>query len=219
MEVAASYTKSHNLNTITLEGDKYDRKGAMTGGYIDAKQSRLDAAKNVKIWQERYDTEAKDHAEAKQTIVRLDQEITQLVGQLQVIQGKKRMVSEEREPLVAASMSAQDETERLRTRVTKLETQVTEHQSSIRNMKSEIKAYEAELKTTMNQTLSKSEVAQMATLTAEIAATQEELRQLSKDRSEVCSLSVFLLAFCFDRFADGSIAGSSRFVRTSSRVS
>ena len=29
--IAAAYVRSHNLNTITLDGDKVDRKGSLTG--------------------------------------------------------------------------------------------------------------------------------------------------------------------------------------------
>jgi structural maintenance of chromosome 3 (chondroitin sulfate proteoglycan 6) len=35
LQVAAAYVRSHGINTITLEGDKVDRKGALTGGYHD----------------------------------------------------------------------------------------------------------------------------------------------------------------------------------------
>ncbi|KAI0030417.1 hypothetical protein K488DRAFT_30253, partial [Vararia minispora EC-137] len=35
LTVAAAYVKSHGINTITLDGDKVDRKGALTGGYHD----------------------------------------------------------------------------------------------------------------------------------------------------------------------------------------
>ncbi|KZV98658.1 hypothetical protein EXIGLDRAFT_562784, partial [Exidia glandulosa HHB12029] len=35
LNVAAAYVRSHGLNTITLDGDEVDRKGALTSGFHD----------------------------------------------------------------------------------------------------------------------------------------------------------------------------------------
>lgn len=185
LEVAGAYTRSHSLNSITLDGDKYDRKGSLTGGYHDVRRSRLDAVKNLKVWQDRYEDESNQLSEVKTTMLRLDQQISQLIGKLQVLDGKRRKVAEEREPLVASAMSTQKEAEALRTRVARLEAHLVDQQSAIRNMKREVEAYQDELKTKMQETLSGSEQARLLTLTNEIAKTKKEMIELSRDRSEV----------------------------------
>src|ERR1700753_3557350 len=43
LTLAAAYVKSHGINTITLDGDKVDHKGSLSGGYHDIRRSRLDA--------------------------------------------------------------------------------------------------------------------------------------------------------------------------------
>lgn len=185
LEVAGAYTRSHGLNSITLDGDKYDRKGSLTGGYHDVRRSRLDAIKNLKHWQARYDADAAQLDEVKSTITRLDQEITRLIGKLQVVEGKKRKLIEEREPLVISAMSAQRELDELKTRMAKLESQLADHQSAIRNLKMEVGAYEGELKVKMEETLSSDELTQMQTLTQQVAAAKKTLIRQSKDRAEV----------------------------------
>ena len=57
LNVAAAYVRSHGLNTITLDGDKVDRKGALTGGFHDVRRSRIDAVRNVRVWGERWASE------------------------------------------------------------------------------------------------------------------------------------------------------------------
>ena len=36
-----------------MDGDRVDRRGALTGGYHDSKRSRIQAALSMKKWQER----------------------------------------------------------------------------------------------------------------------------------------------------------------------
>ena len=42
MEVSTQLARAHNLDCITLEGDQVSRRGALTGGYVDNRKSRLD---------------------------------------------------------------------------------------------------------------------------------------------------------------------------------
>lgn len=48
LAIAAGYSRSHGLNTITLEGDKVERKGAMAGGWHDVRRSRYEAANSLR---------------------------------------------------------------------------------------------------------------------------------------------------------------------------
>jgi structural maintenance of chromosome 3 (chondroitin sulfate proteoglycan 6) len=41
LEQATTVAASHNIDCITLDGDRVDRKGAITGGFVDRKVSRL----------------------------------------------------------------------------------------------------------------------------------------------------------------------------------
>ena len=47
LTITASYVKSHGINTITLDGDKVDCKGALTGGYHNVRRSRIEGIKSV----------------------------------------------------------------------------------------------------------------------------------------------------------------------------
>jgi structural maintenance of chromosome 3 (chondroitin sulfate proteoglycan 6) len=87
LTVAAAYVRSHDLNTITLMGDKVDRKGAMTGGY-HSNRSRLDAIKNVKHWSTIYETDSRRFTEVRSAMVQIEQRISQVVGELQVLNVK-----------------------------------------------------------------------------------------------------------------------------------
>ena len=78
LTIAASYV----INTITLDGDKVDRKSAMTGGYHDVQRSRIEGVKSVRSWRANLETESKCSQEAKASIMKLEQEIMQMNGRI-----------------------------------------------------------------------------------------------------------------------------------------
>lgn len=45
--VASQLASEQNLNCITLEGDQVNRKGAMTGGYVDETQSKMQLQQTI----------------------------------------------------------------------------------------------------------------------------------------------------------------------------
>ncbi|KDE07866.1 hypothetical protein MVLG_01960 [Microbotryum lychnidis-dioicae p1A1 Lamole] len=185
LEVAGRYARSQGFNSITLDGDKYDRKGSLTGGYHDQRRSRLDAVKNLKEWEGKVDRLSEERDEIKRTITRLDQEVTQLVGQIQVVEGRLARTHEEREPMVMALMAAQADEERQRARIHKLETTLATLRADARNLTQERDAYQAELRTPMVQSLTVQEQAQVAQLNVEVDRLKKELARLSESLADV----------------------------------
>lgn len=217
LEIAGAYTRSHNLNSITLDGDKYDRKGSLTGGYHDQKRSRLDAVKNLKTWQVKAEEMTAQRDEVTRTTAVVDQQVTQLVGQIQVAEGKLQRLNEEREPMVQGVMQAQLEADRTRTRIAKLESNLESLRQDVRNLKAEKEAYEKELKTKMDQALSDEELRKVQDLNVEVEQTKKNLIDQAKEAARVSLRSNCHLA----NFADArpAPACSSRARRTSSRSS
>lgn len=41
LTMAAVYVKSHGIDTVTMDGNKVNRKGTLTGGYHDVRRSKL----------------------------------------------------------------------------------------------------------------------------------------------------------------------------------
>ncbi|GAA5908591.1 hypothetical protein JCM6882_003686 [Rhodosporidiobolus microsporus] len=185
LEIAGAYTRSHNLNSITLDGDKYDRKGSLTGGYHDVRKSRLDAVRQLKGAQRKDDELSASRSEIKQTLAKLDQEITRLMGELQKAEGTQVRLAEERQPLVEAVLRAQEEEDRLKTKIARLEKQLGEHRSNMRGLEQEVKMYREEMESGFEKALSEEEEALMKRLTEEVDRTKKELVELSKEVAEL----------------------------------
>ncbi len=92
LAIAAAYVRSHGLNTITLEGDKVERKGAMTGGYHDVRRSRLEAVRNVSKWSESYTKDSERLQQVRREMTAIEQKVTHLTGQIQVLEAQKSQV-------------------------------------------------------------------------------------------------------------------------------
>jgi structural maintenance of chromosome 3 (chondroitin sulfate proteoglycan 6) len=84
LEVGSTLSKQYGVNAITLDGDRIDRKGALTGGFLDTKRARLASAAQAKSLIDKLNTYESHLEHIKQQLKRLDQEITLRSGQLQV---------------------------------------------------------------------------------------------------------------------------------------
>ncbi|KAG2211831.1 hypothetical protein INT47_004517 [Mucor saturninus] len=93
LEVAASYAKSYRLTVVTAEGNRVDGRGAMSGGYIDTKRSRLSAAKSLRTWQKKLEQEQLRGQKIKQEITQLDQKVTSIVSNLQTLEHQKKKIA------------------------------------------------------------------------------------------------------------------------------
>ncbi|GAA6014847.1 hypothetical protein JCM10207_002200 [Rhodosporidiobolus poonsookiae] len=185
LEVAGAYTRSHNLNSITLDGDKYDRKGSLTGGYHDVRRSRLDAVRALRAAQAKDEELSQQRGEIKQALAKLDQEVTQLLGKLQVAEGKLQRLVDERQPLVDAVLRAQEEEDRLKTKQARLERQLAEHRANIGAIETELEMYRKEMESAFETALSGEEEELMRTTTKGVDETKKQLVELSKEVAEL----------------------------------
>ncbi len=185
LTVAAAYVKSHGINTITLDGDKVDRKGALTGGYHDIRRSRLEAVKNVATWRSRVSTEDARSREVKTETLKLDQEITRVSGRIQVLSSQQKVARETREGISAEIMVIQREKERIEGRISKLEEDVQELGGELRALDARVEAYRSELSSPMVQQLSAEESDFIDELSRDVEARQKSLVEMGKTKTEV----------------------------------
>lgn len=185
LATAAQYTRSHGLNAVTVEGDRVDRKGSLTGGYHDVRRSRLDSVKSVKKWRDAYETDSTRHRQVKDEIANLEQQISRSLGQIQVIEAKRRQILDGRAMLAAQAGWTAREEEQTRQRVARLDTALADAEAELRDAAAKRSSYEAELKTPMTQRLSAEEVKSLESLTKDAEEEKQDLMEASKARAKV----------------------------------
>ena len=185
LTIAAAYVKSHGINTITLDGDKVDRKGAMTGGYHDIGRSRIEAIRNVTLWRTRFEAEGKRSREAKAGIAQVEQEITRVTGKISVLTGQQNQTRDARERLLEEGRTFTREKERLRERVVKLEGDVEELETELNGLGVRLTAYKSELASPLTGGLTEEEEEMIETLGKESDRQRKALIKLGKTKNEV----------------------------------
>lgn len=99
LETAAELAREYQLDGVTLNGSRSDRKGALTGGYHDTSHSRLQAAEKIKKWRATYEEKAAEAKKAKAREEIIHQEVTRLVGVLKNAKSKRTQIDEGFGPL------------------------------------------------------------------------------------------------------------------------
>jgi len=187
LTIAAAYVKSHDINTITLDGDKADRKGSLTGGYHDVRRSRIEAIKNVMSWRTKFEAEDKRAAEVNGTILEIEQKITRATGKQQVMAAQQEQARASKQTLLEEGNALTREGERLKERIGMLEGDIDEMETELSGLETKLDGYRTELASHMSKSLTSEEEMMIETLGKEVETRQKQIVELGKARVEVCS--------------------------------
>lgn len=99
LETAAELAREYQLDGVTLNGSRSDRKGALTGGYHDTAHSRLQATEKMRKWRSTYEEKAAEAKKTKDRVEEIHQEVTRLVGILKNAKSKRTQIDEGFGPL------------------------------------------------------------------------------------------------------------------------
>ncbi|XP_041476327.1 structural maintenance of chromosomes protein 3-like [Lytechinus variegatus] len=90
IEVATSFSRTQNLDCVTLEGDQVSRKGAITGGYYDTRKSRLELQSGIVELRTRLSNQEQEYKELRDKLQKVEVDITSLMSDMQKIETKNR---------------------------------------------------------------------------------------------------------------------------------
>lgn len=192
LQIAGQYARSHGVNGVTMEGDRSDKKGAFTGGFIDTRHSRLDAVRKVAKWRDESDAHRIRSAEIKRTLEKKDQEITRAVGNLQKIEQKRVQQENSYGPLLQELRSKSNDLQN------KQDTMDAKHRASAKidaNMKTltdQQNAHEAEIASEFKKALTQAEETQLENLNSTVQDLRQQYSDLSSARTELESRKTIL---------------------------
>ncbi|KAF7295090.1 Structural maintenance of chromosomes protein [Mycena indigotica] len=184
LHIAAEYVKTHSINTITLDGDRVDRKGALTGGYHDVKRSRIEAIKNVTTWRSKWEAEDTRSREVKASVLKMDQEIAQFDGRIQVLDQQIKQTRESRERLLEEGTTLTKQKEKLKDRIAKLERDEQELEVELSGLDAKLAGYQQELQSPLTKGLTDEEEEAVIALSEEVEKRRKELIALGKSKNK-----------------------------------
>ncbi|EGN98108.1 hypothetical protein SERLA73DRAFT_109452 [Serpula lacrymans var. lacrymans S7.3] len=184
LTIAAAYVKSHGINTITLDGDRVDRKGALTGGYHDVRRSRIEGIKAVTTWRSKFEGDDKKSKEVKAATLQIEQEITRITGKIQILNIQQLQARESRENLVVDGNALARDREMLKGRIAKVEGDVDDLETELNGIESRLQGYHVELASPLTQALTDEEARMLDVLGKEVERRRKQVVEFGKTRAE-----------------------------------
>ncbi|KAM6477891.1 RecF/RecN/SMC [Trichoderma sp. SZMC 28011] len=182
LAVAAQYARSHGVDGITAEGDTTNKRGAMTGGYIDPRKSRLEAVQAANKWREEYDGLIEQSRNIRRQIELKDQEITGAMSEVQKLEQRLRQAEDGFEPLKHELRNRSSHIENERSR---LDGAIRRRDAVEKNMSGflqEVAAHESELGTDFKKTLTTAEERELEGSSRTVQQLQKQWNEISNNR-------------------------------------
>mmetsp|Transcript_5614 Transcript_5614/g.14021 ORF Transcript_5614/g.14021 Transcript_5614/m.14021 type:complete len:1287 (-) Transcript_5614:183-4043(-) len=157
VDVASTWSTRSGMDAITLDGDLCSRKGALTGGFVDAEKSRLRAHYTLKRAEEALRKLEGEHREMKEKSTAVDQQVSNVMGEVQRLEAKHAnldhmmgRIEDDVKKLARARERNDKQAMQIEEDIPPMETQIT-------SLASQIERLDEELGTELTSTLTKEE--------------------------------------------------------------
>lgn len=177
LQIASQYARSHGIEAITADGDRADKKGALTGGFHDSRRSRMDAIKNLSKWRQEFEELDSSLTSVTQECDRLDQLVTKAISDVQKAEHRQRQANDGHGPLL---VELRGKTTELQTKQDEVEAKKRTKdnvEAAVRQLGEQSSAYEAELASEFKHALTPAEDRELQSL----SKTVQELRKSASD--------------------------------------
>lgn len=185
LQVAAQYARSHGVSAITPDGDRSDKKGALTGGFYDPRRSRLEAVKNAMRWREQCETHRTRSEEIKRGVERIDQEITRAMGEGQRMEQKRQQSEASYGPIRAELRTKGLLLEKQRDDLEIKRRSLEAIEGSLKELGEQLNSLEFEMTSDFKKNLTREEEQQLERLNGSVQGLRKQYAELSMSRSEL----------------------------------
>lgn len=185
LQVASQYARSHGVNAITPEGDRSDKRGALTGGFHDSRASRLDAVKNVGKWRDEFETKRNRGTEIRKELEKLDQVITRALGELQKLEQQRHQMQNSSGPLRQELRSKRDLLQKKHDTLEAKQRALRNVESNLAALNDQVNAFVTEMSSPFQKALTSEEEATLETLSSTVRELRGQYQEISTKRSEL----------------------------------
>lgn len=192
LAVAAQYARSHGVDGITVEGDTTNKRGAMTGGYIDPRKSRLEAVQTANKWRQEFEQLVAQSRDIRSQIERKDQEITGAMSELQKLEQKLRQAEDGFEPLKYELRSKTAHIENERGQLDAALKRKDTIEKNANGFVQEVAAHEAEIGTEFKKSLTSAEENELEQFSRLAQSLQQKWNEVSRARRDLERNKLFL---------------------------
>jgi structural maintenance of chromosome 3 (chondroitin sulfate proteoglycan 6) len=192
LQVASQYARSHGCNAITSDGDTANKKGALTGGYMDPTKSRLQAVRAVNKWRDEWELKSREIDQVRRDAEKKDHEINGKLGELHKLDQELRRLDDSFDPLKQELRERSNHLARKRTQLESNMKRRDEVEKLLRDYGETISSLEAELASDFKKSLSADEERQLDQLNISVQELQQQWNELGKERRNLEGQKQFL---------------------------
>ena len=185
LTIASQYARTHGLDAITPEGDTTNKRGAMTGGFVDFKRSRLVAVRKVNELRDRYDEQLEEIETVRQEIEAINQKVTAATGEETKFEAEMRHLDANFDPLKSSLQSSTAQLGREKDRLETAKARLKEVEKNLNNLDMTLTRRTNERQSDFKKNLTPSEEQQLVEFTEERHKLQVQLKDISKKRLEL----------------------------------
>ena len=185
LAIASQYARTHGLDAITPEGDTTNKRGAMTGGYVDNRKSRLLAVRKVNDLEQLFEQQQADMDKIKVELEKIDQKVTSAAGEEQKLTQQVQQFERGFEPLKAELRSKNAQLERERAHLEDATRRWAQVEHNLKEYDDSLSNLQTELASEFKKALSAAEERQLEEFSAEEHRLQQQLKEVSKKRLEL----------------------------------
>ncbi|CAH0049265.1 unnamed protein product [Clonostachys solani] len=185
LQVAAQYSRSHGVDSITPEGDTTNRRGALSGGWIDPQKSRLKAVRAANKWRDEHEKLAQQSRDIHRQIETKDQEITNAMSELSKADQRLRQADDGLGP---SRRELENMTSYLENSRARLDAAIRRRDAVDMNMSGFIddrSAHEQELTTDFKKSLTAAEERELEECSAQTQQLQKQWSEISNARRKL----------------------------------
>ncbi|KAG4304555.1 hypothetical protein PORY_001948, partial [Pneumocystis oryctolagi] len=185
LDIAAQYSRSHNITAITLNGDKSDKKGTFTGGFHDIRKSKLEITKTVKKIRQIHEDNHSSVIQVRKMLEEMDQKVTQQLSKIQTLDAKKKQIEGSYNPLRIELSAAIKEEGVLQDMLSKKKLLLDDLNFNISSLNSQLSSLQEEMKIEFKKTLMQSEEDALKNLDMTINSLEDTYTSHSIKRTEI----------------------------------
>ncbi|KAJ3116176.1 Structural maintenance of chromosomes protein 3, partial [Nowakowskiella sp. JEL0407] len=185
LEIASAYARGSGLTAVTFEGDRADRKGALTGGFINYKNSRIECTTRLQDTTQKITDLETNLTDIKISVDDSERRVLALRDTAQKLETERTLGRERRKELYKIGVEVSREVDRVREGIRKKEISVQNLETSIRNMNATKELYEREKTMPLTNSLTGEEVERLEYLTGRVQELREESVRKTTERFEV----------------------------------
>ncbi|ELQ44596.1 chromosome segregation protein sudA [Pyricularia oryzae] len=184
-DVATQYSRTHNVDCVTMDGDTTSKRGAVSGGYTDPTASRLLALREANKLREEYYELQEELQRLHKQIELKSQETTTAVGLVRKLEQEMHKLDMEFRVKDAEFASKRKELQGLRKQLDNINVDLEKVDKEMKDMNETLSSYEAEAASEFKKALSSQEEEQLEVLGAQLGELGTQLADCSRRRLEL----------------------------------